>query len=1237
MYCVCLTRPVTGRESRNKRKGHIPTGKPVSFFAKHFMVQIEQSEIYNILWKICHEDGSRLCPVELPTGSGKSTAMNQVIIDCVTSAENGADRKRKFFIITNRLNNLKQSDDQLRKALPGENQVLFLRSIEDTLKSFFANDAAVPQTIRQLEEYQKLQQMVKGQSSSDEIRKANSSLRYQLYGILNDEIKSTGKKNTDKEFNEMLSEYIHKSAQWQFLYRLYPAMLIPYADVILLSVDKLYRPLKTITQSVSHFYDAPFLRQSEKYEPVIFFDESDADSTRLRDLILDSVSSSYINLIDVLREFGTSAVTPSALAKKTGLRQNEIEKRQKEIRGSYKQYHGYNFMSDRKIRDEAANQFLFKSGSTVASSRGNALYIHADDENEVNQIYSAGSLKSPNDIKKQDPDDKSLKDVMSSISDLIEHRAISYLYYLATGYWKKLAHDNAISYPEAFQTMMHVIGLSEPTQKYIMDNIFLYGKKHDREADIGSFDSSFYARGFSLSTLKDDRCHNEDTFLELRRCFTTPEKIVAHLADNAKVFLVSATAKTKSVICNYNFQWLRQRLGDIYRPLTKEETAALSKWYDAQNDYSDVHVQLERLQNMPESTKSTAMLFTSEGENPKCIDPEDCGIIIYEKLQTVLPNVSSDPGNRSFFWNRYLKIFQAYQTFIVKNIESMLVIGNQYWGQAVSFNEDALQSGFDLINEYYGIPENSVIYIQLKNNDSEDEIDHAFEEGKRCFVYSVYQAIGVGRNLQHAYNKTKKPPMIRVNNREDNGKKDYDALCLLAPTYVIPNINENAGNSDRMKALYITEALHDRFSEELRDNEERNIITELVSSKWKYSGYYSKAVRKTTSYKMAQASQIIQAIGRLGRTCWRTKKEYILIDENAVDSIARLDKEPDHIYTPEMQTVIKCCKDYCENYKNEQNKEKDKDDPLTRIEEILRTSSNDAEYYIYRLLKRDENGAFIHMREWKALREAVLTPVTSQEDYLRLPPIGRLAAYCELPEQIAKELSEQIVDHYIDHYTYNAADSFDEEQGRRRYRVTDVSLHDGKKLQHTVSAEAVRLNDILLIPGMRQFFENHHYRTDLRMKGYMMPPVIVNNILKGVLGEVAVAFICRSQLKIPLEEISDPAQFEFFDFHVPGTRIYIDCKNLSENAYVVDDTVLNEGVRKAKECNASTIIYVQATAHEKYPFTPIKARDGIRIIELPGLYKIANGKAVRNDNFCNILKEACRGEAGTDKSSAYSD
>ena len=175
---------------------------------------------------------------------------------------------------------------------------------------------------------------------------------------------------------------------------------------------------------------------------------------------------------------------------------------------------------------------------------------------------------------------------------------------------------------------------------------------------------------------------------------------------------------------------------------------------------------------------------------------------------------------------------------------------------------------------------------------------------------------------------------------------------------------------------------------------------------------------------------------------------------------------------------------------------------------------------------------------------------------------------------------------------------------------------------HHESEQNSRLTDFMKIPGLRQYFEEAGYATSFSEGEFILAPTTYTNIYKGALGEETGRYIMEHELNIHLAYVTDPNLFEKFDFLVEGTGIYVDFKNWSELTEKDNKEMIDQIMRKAKDCRASCVLIINILAEHNYTRRPRMLMDGVRVIEIPSLYlKQSDGQLVPDTESRKIIRE----------------
>ena len=110
--------------------------------------------------------------------------------------------------------------------------------------------------------------------------------------------------------------------------------------------------------------------------------------------------------------------------------------------------------------------------------------------------------------------------------------------------------------------------LAKAIAKMVM-NIADKRKKSEKRKDV--FSNDFYEKGFKYFVFEDRTIHCFSTDVNMYELKNTPEYYMLKLASKANVVALSATANIDSVICNYNMNYLKVKLGDKFYCLSEEE------------------------------------------------------------------------------------------------------------------------------------------------------------------------------------------------------------------------------------------------------------------------------------------------------------------------------------------------------------------------------------------------------------------------------------------------------------------------------------------------------------------------------------------------------------------------------------------------------------------------------------------------------------------------------------------
>ncbi|MCS6821669.1 MAG: hypothetical protein NZ551_07355 [Microscillaceae bacterium] len=140
----------------------------------------------------------------------------------------------------------------------------------------------------------------------------------------------------------------------------------------------------------------------------------------------------------------------------------------------------------------------------------------------------------------------------------------------------RLFKDLEFEHPKIYQDLVEHCFRTSDKLKRILKQI--RQQPFSRMA-VGTNESKMYYDGFGLYEVCDlgydtDR---EEVELKYYSLFTTPESILLHLAENNLVFGLSATAEINRYVKNFDLDWLKNELGELYYEISDDDTSLIPK------------------------------------------------------------------------------------------------------------------------------------------------------------------------------------------------------------------------------------------------------------------------------------------------------------------------------------------------------------------------------------------------------------------------------------------------------------------------------------------------------------------------------------------------------------------------------------------------------------------------------------------------------------------------------------
>ncbi len=875
-------------------------------------------------------------------------------------------------------------------------------------------------------------------------------------------------------------------------------------QIIFMSMDKFLSLNSTIVEPSTMLYNSNIIENA-----VIFIDEFDATKeTVLKNIIQNGLRDrlDYIELFNAVyavlhtHSFPAILTTPSK-KRQEGQYKNQslqgiLNKTMKIADDIHKSFALQYSHKIERIEDDNKNNFLFQDHQYHTILNGNKSYITSN----VNLDERINIIKF-SDVCPEIKEDN-IQTMLGQLRGFISY-FLNAVYFLAINYMQLKAerrniNEDEFTLEEAIRTILSEFKLTNIYISYLTSQILVSSYRYLGDIQSVDFDLSFYEKGFRYYAFEDDYTHDMHSEIMMCSFQVTPEKLLLRFCEKAQVLGISATATIPSAIGNYDIEYLKEKLQNKYISITAEEKERLRIAFEnSAKGYDEIciHTKLISADNYSVSAWEAV---TDDAE-------------LAQHLFDYIEQACSEDDN-NYNKERYLRIAITFKSFICQtDIQSFLCVLTKHPRKNDRILDlDKLLYIFKIIVNIYKSPfdvDKNVVQLDGEEYDlKKDKIITRLGKGERLFVISVYQTIGAGQNLQYPIPTDLKNQLVKINDYQSSGYKDFDAIYLDKPTNLLTPLSDNLAEEDFVKYLFYLEMLQEGAEISVKD------ATSLIKKAFRCFGTksknneFSKNINDCRSVISLSTRVIIQAIGRLCRTNSKSKNIYIFADSRIADRIdfsvcegRTFNREFTELIQV-LSTVAKERNEYKSNvYENE-----------AQLKSIRVTN------YINNTLGKDWNDNKII--SWKQLREMVLMHPTISQNQFDDKGIA-YNFYVEMPNK-------------DNHIYYIQKNDF-----------KDVwvffSPHSGA---HEVSAETSKLSVLMQIDFLKDYFENQGWATSFIPDNFIMSPPLFNNIYRGVLGEVVGKILFHHLAGIELHDIENNDLYEKFDYVVPNASVFVDFK-----------------------------------------------------------------------------------------------
>lgn len=1162
-----------------------------------------------------------LVEIPLPTGFGKTHAVMQAM-SVMADRETGSfsDVKRIIFTTTLKKN---LPVEKLRDYYKGDfdKEVLLLKSNVDSLIDFHANgglskipekfkDDAFYKMVKRLDHLKTLQ--AKKEKSSDDFEfiqelKEHANEDEQVF---RKHIRSILRENFRTSVEQ--KKAIKKRSEFQWIGELYPYIFIDDKKVIFMSMRKLLSGLSPLAGSGNSLLTEEFLNGS-----ILFIDEYDATKKDVKDEIIEEQLRERLDLIRVFRSVHSALHSErfsNDLLDVLHMDDYTLQKFYESIiihaNELYERFHlGLSYRQEDGLVDRKKNFLFYDSQFQTILEKGKYTIFAQEDKARHRMSITKGESDSSIDgnIAIQDLLRK-VDAFMKRFSYFIWRWANAYMIKENSKRTERKAKDgidlDMMTVDNAAYSIIDKF-LSDRQEKRI---IFSYYSKMNMQAmrDGQRLPYSYFANGFTMFELEDNDANNDDTMMSMVKIKDTPESIMAFIAENALVFAISATAAIPSATGNYCRDYLKDVLKDKFHSLPEEDaglTDYIRKELETRNEPYRNEIGIE-VSDVPEDEELIKERLIN------CFADKESAKLCLNKIEFETSELAEEKC--SYYANKYMRLAYVVRLFANQKDQQTLL----YLGKALPKDSDGstlkknvLDYIIEMANIDAGLKGLNMIQPAILTSSNFDEtkeqICERLKNGEKLIIFSSYQTVGAGQNLQYPVNESYRDNVVILPHSYNYEKeeRDIDSIYLDDITYLTENINDIKHFDIKRNMYHLMQVMECFGNYEISVEAKRELVKAGFNSLQNILPKCNVSLNDAQSIKYHVTRDVIQAVGRMGRTCLRNKHISIYIYEKVLRQLdyntlmAEFNSEEVKAIGKKLKTkeVTACI-----------------DNQLQLAMLRANTISIQVSGKILSTVKRNFKGEWSDndMRLWKELRELVLKHPTANEEDLADDDL--CAYYINGLQPLSKYLFSVNNNSYRNIHVWFA----DEDSFRKSKQI--IKDENGRLVVHKCSEDDVRLQMLLNIKGIRELFQKRGYAEHFQTKKYIMSPALYTNIYKGALGEVCGRYIIENSTSLKLKEIQDGNQFEYFDYRIEDyPNVYIDFKHwkISSASYNDKDAIMTE-IRSKMDKIGAQRVYIIGILKDSESIANISADE--RIVTIPYLVD-ENAKIARN--MLKFIKE----------------
>lgn len=1039
--------------------------------------------------------------LDSPTGFGKTTAVLR-LLKSYLKGEKFTDIDRMFFV-TNLKTNLPYK--KLLESLIESEQsdCIWIKSYDESVIENWDNANIDNDLVKASKEYKALkndidalQDLIKEKES---LLSAGKSIVKKLKSI-----ESVSKKIssiTEPEFRQMLVKNFFynnslvekkkfiRNSEW--FRKLYPICEMEKYKVIFMTTKKFCLPINLFYRMPFYIYDDNILKNS-----VVFIDEFDSSKKVVLNQIIENSLKIDIDIIslfanihyvlqgqifpkDLLREADPNLLDEADEDIRHYSSAEILQLNREKFESCYNDHNIQLLLKSSGFKPEDNRKFLFDDGNyltVINDSQKKYLKVLADENESYTNLLTA---------EKHRPVEKNLlqtmlKEVYGCVRFFargIKFLSLNYLNYKNT---TKAGYQHKYTYADALMTVLAAFNLNGENRDYLFKILTDGTYRVDN-------DERFTRKGFKFTEVEDSEQHSLQSIARPFNFATTPENLMILIAQSSRLIGVSATASMKTVIGNYDLDYIESVLGSKYIHITNEAKEHIeSEFKKTQTIYDSINIKVNLIDDLN--------CFSDKEKAETLLRKLFKGEILEKYIKDLNDKITSE-----YYFLILAKIAAVYASVGTCDIKSFVCFLNKLPND---YDKDLnlkylKQILDDVASSFNFLP---LLIFTVNSASYEDEMSLVYKElncGNRCFVITTYQTIGSGKNIQYDIPQNDLDRMIIQDKKWM--QKDFEGIYLITPTNLTQMYRYDSENKygDLLRYLYQQQIMY--LNKKITyGNYRENVL--IGFKKWFYNDS-TPINNKNSDLYYHTAQYTVQAVGRICRCKNKNKNIYIFAD---VEVVERLQKVKDTllkgIYNSEFLALLKT------QIKNERQ---------YSVEEYSNQNKN-ANGFIYNnscLLRSSRK----RVLDWQELRDYVLKNPTVK---------------------------------YVDDRFFKLYYKFDVQQSGYSYavggnfKIVDIKLNTYSDMLQ-VSQQDCGLSRMLEVYEVRKMFEDNKFAMIWRKNDYLMTPSLYNQIYKGALGEVVGKCILDTYLDDEVEEIEDCSLYELFDFKIKN--VYIDFKHWKDS------------------------------------------------------------------------------------------